>query len=229
MHIYIPTQSAEDWRGLLADPKKQWRTGYSARTLAYCWQHAQESDSFPPCVAAAFDRSGLAELKNLEILFAFPEHRVQLPGGDRPSQTDLFVLAGNETSRIAIAVEGKVHEPFGVIVRDWLADSSIGKNARLNFLCDQLETTPSMVQDARYQLLHRTVSAIIEAERFGAASAMLLVHAFGAELTSYSDYERFVGLLRALPVRNSVCRVPRSTGCRLLLGWVDGDKEFLGA
>lgn len=226
MYIYIPTRSPDDWRRLLADPDNQWRTGYSAKTLAYCWEDAQLSDSFPRCVQKALDRSGCDEVRDLDILFAFPEHRVQLPGGERPSQTDLFVLAANKTGRIAIAVEGKVHEPFGALVKDWQADSSPGKDARLEFLCTQLETTPAAVQEARYQLLHRTVSAIIEAERFGAETAMLLVHAFGTRAESYCDYERFAQLLGAAPERNSVCRVPRSAGCTLLLGWADGDPEF---
>jgi hypothetical protein len=34
--IYIPAQSAEDWRLFLAEPDKQWKTGYAAKTLAYC-------------------------------------------------------------------------------------------------------------------------------------------------------------------------------------------------
>src|SRR5690606_39856792 len=128
----------------------------------------------------------------------------------------------NKTGRIAIAVEGKVREPFGAVVRDWLANSSSGKEARLEFLCTQLGTTPTAVQEVRYQLLHRTVSAVIEAGRFGAVNAMLLVHAFDAGSASYADYEKFARLLGAVPERNSVCRVPRSAGCNLLLGWADG-------
>jgi len=33
--IYIPANRPEDWRLLLAKPGKHWRTGYSAKTLAY--------------------------------------------------------------------------------------------------------------------------------------------------------------------------------------------------
>jgi hypothetical protein len=29
--IYIPSTKPEDWKSLLADPKKQWRKGYSAK------------------------------------------------------------------------------------------------------------------------------------------------------------------------------------------------------
>jgi hypothetical protein len=48
------TSGPDDWRALLADPVKHWRTGYSARTLAYCWEAA---DGFHPEVAAALGRT----------------------------------------------------------------------------------------------------------------------------------------------------------------------------
>ena len=38
--IMIPARSAEDWKAFLAEPDKQWKTGYSAKTLAHCWQDA---------------------------------------------------------------------------------------------------------------------------------------------------------------------------------------------
>ena len=34
------TSGPDDWQALLADPVKHWRPGYSARTLAYCWEAA---------------------------------------------------------------------------------------------------------------------------------------------------------------------------------------------
>jgi uncharacterized protein DUF6946 len=37
---YIPAQSAEDWRKLLADPEKQWKRGYSAMASALSWEAA---------------------------------------------------------------------------------------------------------------------------------------------------------------------------------------------
>jgi hypothetical protein len=49
--IYIPAKNADDWAQLLADPVKQWRIGYSARTLAYSWQCAE---GFPDEIKAAF-------------------------------------------------------------------------------------------------------------------------------------------------------------------------------
>jgi len=48
--IFKFTSGPNDWQSLLADPVKQWRKGFSARTLAYCWEAA---DGFPPEVAVA--------------------------------------------------------------------------------------------------------------------------------------------------------------------------------
>jgi hypothetical protein len=49
MGIYRRTHGPESWQELLADPQKQWVTGYSARTLAHCWEDAE---GLPPEIAA---------------------------------------------------------------------------------------------------------------------------------------------------------------------------------
>ena len=42
---------------------------------------------------------------------------------------------------------------------------------------------------SKYQLLHRTASAIIEAERFNANHALMLVHSFSLANEWYGDFE----------------------------------------
>src|SRR5260221_13610095 len=54
--IYLPTVGPQDWQKLLADPEKQWRTGYSARTIAYAWEAAK--GHFPPEVERIFPEAG---------------------------------------------------------------------------------------------------------------------------------------------------------------------------
>ena len=49
----------------------------------------------------------------------------------------------------------------------------------LSFLRPTLGLAADDVGDARYQLVHRTVSALIEARRFAARHAVMLVHLFG--------------------------------------------------
>jgi hypothetical protein len=84
------TSGPDDWQALLADPVKHWRPGYSARTLAYCWEAA---DCFPLEVARALSQSDSLLLADLTPVLAVPEFKVPLPGGVRASQNDIFVLA----------------------------------------------------------------------------------------------------------------------------------------
>lgn len=42
--IYTPTRGVEDWQRLLAEPEEQWKTGFSARSIAYSWE---ETGVFP--------------------------------------------------------------------------------------------------------------------------------------------------------------------------------------
>ena len=87
--IYIPTSSAEQWAQFLAEPVNHWRKGYSARTLAYSWQ---EANGFPIEVGSVLSSAFPA----VELLLALPEHQVPLPGGSRPSQNDIWVLARSQ-------------------------------------------------------------------------------------------------------------------------------------
>jgi hypothetical protein len=84
--IVVPATSADDWQRLLAEPEKQWKSGYSAKALADCWQAA--ADDFPGSVRTVFEQSGFKFFHGLTMLLGIPEHRVPLPGGRRASQTD---------------------------------------------------------------------------------------------------------------------------------------------
>ncbi len=222
--IYIPSKGPEDWKQFLAEPEKQWKKGYSARALAYCWG---EADGFPACVQKVFAKSGVPLFKGIELLYAFPEHKVPLPGGRRPSQTDLFVVARSSGKLVSIAVEGKVKEPFGPSVEKWLATSSPGKEERLNFLCEQLGLSAATLKGIRYQLLHRTVSGILKARDLNASSAVMLVHSFCQDHTGLEDYQAFLELLGKEGTQNSVSPIGERQGIHLYLAWVTGEAKFL--
>ncbi|MET3842059.1 hypothetical protein [Bradyrhizobium sp. OAE829] len=176
--LYIPTSGTESWQALLADPAKQWRIGYSARTLAHCWEAA---DGLPPEVAALFG-------SNAELLIALPEHKVSLRDTGRDSQTDVFALVKSNNRTIAVAVEGKVNETFGPVIKDWYVDPSPGKRQRLAFLCDLLGVKCPPPDEVQYQLFHRTASAVIEAERFKTDDAAMIVHSFSPENKWFDAY-----------------------------------------
>lgn len=225
--IFVPASKPEDWRSLLAEPDKHWRTGYSAKALAYCWQ---EADGFPKCVKRVFRNSGIELFRDIKPLVAFPEYKVALPPrGGRPSQNDVFVLAKGNDRLVSIAVEGKVSEPFGETVAEWKLKDGKGKPTRLKFLCDELQLDEDQVDTIRYQLLHRTASAIIEAEKFKAENALMLVHSFSQCDEWFEDYERFLALFGLTEIKpDSLVYARNIKGIDLYFGWVRGDEKYLG-
>ncbi len=223
--IFVATRSPEDWRQGLADPEKHWQSGYSAKTLAHCWENAP---GLPLEIAKMFSESEIPGFEQVELLVALPEYKVELPGGERPSQNDLFVLAKDGNGQlVAIAVEGKVSEPFGPTISEWGADISEGKTKRLEFLRNQLGLQETIPADIRYQLLHRTVSAVIEAHRFNAKNAVMIVHSFSQENKWLDDYERFVRLFGKSAGVGALVRLGTMQGVTLFTAWVRGNKKYL--
>ena len=220
--IVIPARSAEDWKAFLAEPDKQWKTGYSARTLAHCWQDAA---AFPEEVKKVLQQA--APFQEIETLIAIPEHQVALPGGISPSQNDLWVLARCPGGLVSIAVEGKVAETFGPTIKEWDYTSSTGREERLGFLCSLLKIPFPAPGNIRYQLLHRTASALLEAKRYFAKYAVMLVHSFSESDQWLDDFERFVSLFGTKGGPNQLSAVDTESGTRLFLGWVRGEKKYL--
>jgi hypothetical protein len=217
MNIYRPTRGAASWQELLADPEKQWKTGYSARTLAYCWEDAE---GLPPEIAALFGGTGT-------LLLAIPEHKVDLPGGSRPSQTDLFALLRSRDHTIACAVEGKVAEAFGPTMQQWLAEGSAGKAERLAYLCKVLGLSQPLPSNLRYQLVHRAASAAIEAERFKTDEAAMIVHSFSRTGEWFDDFQLFAKLLGLAATRDQLHAFTLPSGKRMHLAWVTGNPSYL--
>ena len=222
-NILIPTESPEDWKAFLADPDKQWRTGFSARTLAYC---CEEADGFPESVQSVFSESG-APFNALEPLIVIPEHKVPLPGGSRPSQNDIWILAKAYDDLVSIAVEGKVSEPFGPTITEWLVNESKGKRKRLEFLKNTLGLEQSVPATIRYQLLHRTASAIIEAKRFNASHAMMMVHSFSRSHEWFEDYKAFLSLFALSGAVDSISTFGNLNGIELHFTWIHGEQQYL--
>ncbi|MBB6451601.1 hypothetical protein HNQ94_000022 [Salirhabdus euzebyi] len=224
--LFTPTKSAMDWRELLADPIKQWSPGYSAKTLAYCWE--ENPNDFPNCVKNVFNKSSKSTFQNMKLLFGFPEYKVHLPGGNRPSQNDIFVIAKGEEGLISIMVEGKVSESFDKTVEDWLGKApSDGKRERLAFLTNELQLKSNNVSNIRYQLLHRTVSSVLEAKKLNIPNALMLVHSFSESYEGFDDYYAFAKLLGLHASKEDIIGPVYLNGINVYLGWVTGDRKFL--
>jgi hypothetical protein len=223
--LYIPTTSPEDWKWLLAEPDKQWRPGYSAWAVAHSWEAA---GGLPPEIARLIRETPFFAGVVPELLCGFPEHKVDLPGGRRPSQNDVFALLRVGDYTVSLAVEGKVEESFGPLISEWLKDASDGKKRRLKELCEQLGLNPDRLPPTlRYQLLHRTASAIIEADRFKTDAAAMVVQSFSETATSKDDYLCIVDLLRGQAQDTGLTQIKLPSGLPLFVGWADGDRAFL--
>ena len=216
--IFIPTKGPEDWKDLLAG-ENHWKEGYSAKELAECWD---KTNDFPESVKKVFRDSEIDLFQDVKLLLAFPEYQVELPpSGGHPSQNDIFILAKGDCQLISIAVEGKVKEGFGDTVTEWLnKNNSEGKQKRLKFLLNELQLTEDKVQAVAYQLLHRTASALIMAEKLGAKNALMLVHSFSKDNEGLEHYSQFSKLFNWFGDKNSLVFAKNIRGIDLYLCWV---------
>lgn len=143
----------------------------------------------------------------IEPLVVIPEHKTPLPGGRRESQSDVFLLARHEGGTLACTIEGKVDEPFGPTVAERMIGASPGQQERMAFLLTQLGIA-DCPGEIHYQLLHRTVSALIEAGRFDSADAAMIVHSFSPDRRWYDDFAAFVSLLGGEPALSGLFKSP---------------------
>ena len=102
-------------------------------------------------------------------------------------------------------------EDFGPTMAEWLAASSPGKQKHLAFLKELLGLPAELPGALRYQFLHRTASAVIEARRFHANVAVCLVQSFHREHAGFSDFQAFAGLFGRWSVGGS-CRFSSARG-----------------
>jgi hypothetical protein len=166
-----------------------------------------------------------AVLGPIEALIIIPEHKTPLPGGSRDSQSDVFLLARHSKGTIACTIEGKVDEPFGPTVGQQMVSPSAGQTLRMNHLCERLGLS-GCPDGIHYQLLHRTVSALIEAERFDAQHAAMIVHSFSPTKKWFDAFAAFVDLLGGAEARDGQPIVISGLSKPLILGWAVGDQRF---
>ena len=151
----------EDVIPQLAKQELHWKKGYSAYELAHSWVDA---DDIPPSVRSVLD--SCPDYAGAHLVEGLFERDVDLRTPGRRSQTDLLAFVNLAHDNAVIAVEGKVDEPFGELVSTW-NDHRPGKECRLEApLAYRSVCEFADVGDIRYQLLHRTASAIYEAQRY---------------------------------------------------------------
>lgn len=223
-NIFIKTKGVDSWQELLANEQTQWKIGYSAKSLANAWERA---DGFPDEIQMAFSASNDDFVKNIRFLYGFPEYKVEIPGGIRASQNDLYVLAKSTEKPVCIMVEGKVSENFGPLVNEWVCKANNGwENQRLQYLLSLLNIQNKRIENIRYQLLHRTASALIEAEKVGTDKCMVIIHSFSQEKAHFEDYKRFIEMFGITPEVNKICSPIKINDKQIFFLWAVGNVKY---
>ena len=95
-----------------------------------------------------------------------------------------------------------------------------------DLLCGILRKPISPESNVRYQLLHRTVSAVIEAEKRGAAGAVVLVHSFANRDPdpNFADFATFLEQVGVKPRAKGTLRSSVNMGTKrevpVFFGWI---------
>lgn len=213
--LHVPLTQPKDIIPHLAKQDAHWRSGYSAQELATTWAHA--GTDFPERVRELLNTA--PEYVGAQLVDGFFEREVDLGTPGRNSQTDLMVVAGIGRELAMIAIEGKAEESFAEIVSVW--NNSAGKQQRLEHLCNTLHIDPAQAGPLRYQLLHRTASALYEAQRYRSWHALMVVHSFSTTHRWFDDFAAFSRVLQMPLDQPNRCSIARKfAGISLRLAWV---------
>jgi hypothetical protein len=221
--FHIAIEKPDEIKPRLAKQELHWKEGRSAFELSTAWMHA---GGIPSSVRAVLDQA--PEWRDAAFREGIFERETGLPGKGRPSQTDLLAILELKSGNAILGVEGKVDEPFGPVVADWLADAKDrNRQTRLDGLCATLAVDTKTVGRLFYQLVHRTCASIYEAKRFGYSRAVILVHSFAkvpvisASPAGFDDFSKFACSV-GMPVTHpgSISPPKLCEGIEVRLAWV---------
>lgn len=213
--LHAPLRRPEDVIPHLGAPH-HWKEGRSAKSLIDQWWAAND---FPASIRALLDQA--PEWRGAELIDSFAERCTDLGDGRAShSQSDLLAVVGLSDGLGVIGIEAKVDEGFDRTIEEWSAQPSPGKTARLTKLCALFDLDPAKVGHLRYQLMHRTASAIIEARRYRARNAMMVVQSWSPDHDGYDDYLAFFSALEIDDLSHGqVSRPILVNGVSLRTGW----------
>jgi hypothetical protein len=200
----------------LGKGREHWKAQRSAYEAAYSWF---KSDGLPvPIRDILKDDSAFSGAVLNKVVF---EKKAKLDEYGRESQTDVMAYLKTESGAAVLGIEAKVNESFGPLVREW-NDYGTGKLRRLVGLLDRLKFRSMPIGDLRYQLFHRTVATLIEADIVGALDAAMIVQSFDDKQTGFKDFIAFAdafGTPISLPGKLSP---PKKLGkVTIRLGWTE--------
>lgn len=211
-----PLSKPEDVIDFLGKGKAHWKIKHSACETAHSWFQA---NGLPASIQEILQSD--STFTGATLKKAYFEKQTELDDTSRrPSQTDVLAFIDINSGIGILGIEGKVEESFGPRIDEW-NDSSPGKLRRLAKLLERLEFAPSTsIGSLRYQLFHRTVATLLEAERASARDAAMIVQSFSPKLTGFDDFQAFASAL-GTPIAEP-CRLSmpiKLGGVRIRLGW----------
>lgn len=222
----VELRSLCDWQSRLGDPVLHWKRGASAMELAIDWTLAavDRDDGLPIRIRDMLQ--AIPGCDEARMKLAVPELRTALPGGNTSSQTDLWILLDTADGFVSLSIEGKAEESFADLTSTWLnKDRSDGKERRLEYLRRELGLNEADALKIRYQLLHRTVAALIEAREWKARAAVMLVQRFSRDPERPAKtWDDFALLARHLGVTATPGVLAETGLCApmpLWIGWLD--------
>jgi hypothetical protein len=170
---------------------------------------ADDGTTFPPDIAALLSTNDLTS--GAAPLLAIPGHQVPLAGGARASHLDLWMLARTPRGLLSIAIEE--HSLSAAPRRTPAA-------GRLEALRALLEIDRDVDPHVPPGLIHRTAAALLEARRFFAVGALVIVRSAGAAQDSFGDFQRFVRMMGGRLQRpGHLLPVAPREGLALAFGW----------
>jgi len=203
---------------LLRDPELHWKPGRSAYQSAESWMKGslREAGGLPRTVRCTLDRA--EEWVGAEMVAGFFEHATPLDTLKGPSSNDVLAVCRLPDSLGVMAVEAKAGETFGELVSVW--NTSPGRASRLGWACSLFGVEPSACNELRWQLFHRTASAVIEAKRFHARHAVMMVHDFSKTPSWVADYSAFANAIGITGAEvGGMTEAKLVDGVSLRLGW----------
>jgi len=214
--FHIAIEKPEEIIPRLGKQELHWKKGRSAYELSHAWMNSQ---GFPARVAEVLAQA--PEWQDAQFLEGIFERETELDGHGYPSQTDLMCIVLLQAATAILGIEGKVDEPFGPKVLEWLSKDTAGNKAnRLAGLCRTLGITSSAAESLHYQLLHRTCASIYEARKFGFRHGAMIVHSFSPIHACFQEFRAFsevVGLAVDAPGKISQTRT--LGGVEMRIGW----------
>ena len=216
--VHVPIKRPEDVIPHLGSPT-HWQPGRSAKSVADSWFDA---NGIPSSVASMLSVDPV--LSGATLVDAFLERSTDLGDGERASQTDLMAIVRVRDRLAVLAIEAKVDETFGPTVKEWLEKGGtdpVTRQRRLTSLCGLLGLDSAKVDHIRYQLIHRTAAALLEAKRYCATEAAMIVQSFCPKRSWFEDYQAFAHAMDlGEAASNTLTRSRNCDGITLRLGWV---------